>query len=339
MELDNEIEDTVIENDDSIRVDLEKAFYDVEGDPKIADKPEAQVDKPIERVRDENGKFAKADTKPAKETKPEIAEEKIPEPPRSWTATEKERWKEATPEVRQAILRRETEVEQGFTKLDEDRNFGKSIKEIITPYMPLIQAEGGTPVAAVQSLLNTAYIMRTASPEKKTELFHQLAQQYGVDLKSNAPTVQPDQIVKQLQTQVQQLQQQIQQQPDVFRQQQENQALKSQIDAFAADPKNAHYEKLKPVMASLLQSGQATDMQDAYDKASWADPEIRSSILADQQREAEEKRIAEIKAKANKSRNTAVSVRGSPSISAPPTNGSGGSISDDLRAAWDEHAA
>lgn len=330
MEIDEQIDEPIV---DSIRGDLEAAFESIEAPVERA------AEKPVEsRARDESGKFA---AKPAevKVTAPATPEEKPVEAPRSWTAEEKAKWNEATPEVRKAILRREAEVEQGFTKLDEDRNFGKSIKDVVTPYMQIITAEGGTPATAIQSLLNTAYVLRTAPPAQKTALFHQLAQQYGVDLSqpNNAPAVQPDQLLRQTQQQLADLQKQIQQQPEVFRQQQETQAVKSTIDAFAADPKNVHYEKLKPVMASLLTSGQAKDLQDAYDKASWADPDVRSALLTEQHKASETQRIADIKAKTERSRNAAVSIKGSPSINPVPNGKSNGSIADDLRDAWDAH--
>lgn len=315
-------DDVVIE--DSIRSDLEKAFAD--SAPAAEDAaPDATTAKP----RDESGKFAKAAIE-------EAPVEKVPDAPRSWTAEEKAKWAEATPEVRKAILRREAEVEQGFTKLDEDRNFGKSIKEVVTPYMQIINAEGGTPATAIQSLLNTAYILRTAPAAQKTALFHQLAQQYGVDLSQpNNPSASPP---NPLLSEINQLKQQIAQQPEVFRQQQKNLVIKSQIDAFAADPKNVHYEKLKPVMASLLQAGQAKDLQDAYDKASWTDPEIRSAMQIETTKTSEAQRIANIKAKTDLARSASISVKGSPGIT-PIANGkSNGSIADDLRDAWDLHA-
>lgn len=331
MEIDEQVDAPV---EDSIRSDLEAAFAAVEGDPSateksVATEPTDKASKP----RDEAGKFAK---------KPEevIEPEKVPEAPRSWNATEKAEWATMTPAQRSAVMRRESEVELGFTKLDEERNLGKSMRETIAPYMAIIQAEGGTPQTAVKSLLETALILRTAPVAQKTALFHQLAKQYGVDLSqpNNPSPVQPDQVLAQTQQQLAQLQQQIQQQPEVFRQQQENLAIKSTIDAFAADPKNAHYEKLKPVMASLLQGGQAKDMQDAYDKASWADPDIRSSLVTEQAKALETTRIADIKAKADLARKAAVSVRGSPSINRVSNGKSNGSIADDLREAWDLHA-
>lgn len=323
MDIEEQINDPV---EDSIRGDLERAFAEAENPVE----PEIKA----EKTRDETGKFAKKTDEP--EVKLEA--EKVPEPPRSWNATEKSEWSTMTPAQRSAVMRRESEVELGFTKLDEDRNFGKSLKEVIAPYLSIITAEGGTPATAVKELLNTAYILRTAPAAQKTALFHQLAQQYGVDLKSDISTVQPDQTVQQLQNQVLQLRQEIQKQPEVFEQQQANRSLKGTIDAFAADPKNIHYEKLKPVMASLLQNDRAKDMQDAYEQASWADPDIRPALVAEQAKSLETQRINDIKAKTELSRKAAVSVRGSPSINPVPNGKSNGSIADDLREAWDLHA-
>lgn len=326
MDIEEQIDEPVI---DSVRSDLEQAFEDVEA--KAASEPV----KP-DKTRDETGKFAKNEKVEATAT----VDEKIPDAPRSWTSAEKSEWAIMTPNQRAAVQRRESEVELGFTKLDEERNFGKSLKEVINPYMSIIQAEGGTPATAVQSLLNTAYILRTGGAAQKAALFHQLAQQYGVDLSQPATnsTVQPDQVYNQLTQKITQLEQQIRQQPENFQKQQEGLVIKSQIDAFAADPKNVHYEKLKPVMASLLSGGQATNLQDAYDKASWADPEIRSANMAIEREAKETQRIADIKAKAGLARRASVSVKGSPSIN-PVSNGkSNGSIADDLRDAWDMHA-
>lgn len=330
MDIEEQIEEPV----DSIRADIEKAIAESEPE-KPESSPEESADKPT-RDRDASGKFQKKE--PEIEVDKFIDGIKIPALPKSWKAETKDIWAKIPEDARKEIERREAEVELGFTKLDEDRNFGRSLKEVISPYMPIIQAEGGTPTTAIQSLLNTAYILRTAPIAQKTALFHQLAQQYGVDLtQNNTSTVQPNNLLMQTQQQLVDLQKQIQQQPEIFRQQQENLAVKSQIDAFAADPKNPHYEKLKPVMASLLQSGVAKDLQDAYDKASWADPDIRSAMEAEKLKTAETQRIADIKAKADSARKKAVSVRGSPGT--PLLNGANtNSIREDLEAAFELHS-
>jgi hypothetical protein len=42
-------------------------------------------------------------------------------------------------------------------------------------------------------------------------------------------------------------------------------------------------------MAALLQAGQAKDLQDAYEQAVWANPQTRTSLIAQQQQEAKAK--------------------------------------------------
>ena len=87
-------------------------------------------------------------------------------------------------------------------------------------------------------------------------------------------------------------------------------------------------------MAALLNSGAAQTYQEAYEKAIWADPDIRSGLLSQQQREAEEKRNAEAKARTDAAKRAAGSVTGSPG-GVRPTNGSGtghSSLRDEIRA-------
>lgn len=317
------------EPEDTLRADLVAAFDDATPDSAPDSAPDAIPDSAPDSAADSIPDSAPVSPKDQTDT-----------PPQSLSASAKAAWKNTPPEVRADIIRREKEVEQGFTKLDEDRQFGKALKDVVAPYMPMIQSEGGTPITAVQSLFNTAYVLRTATPQKKGELLVQLAQEFGAELPNGTNAVQPDSEISQLKNKIFELENNIRQQPEVFKQQQERSQVKRDVDAFAANPKNVHFEKLKPVMASLLENGTAKDMQDAYDKAQWADPDIRSSLLVEQNKASEAKRVAEIKAKADAARKAGASVTGSPGHG-QGLNGtnSNGSLRDDISAAWEEHAA
>lgn len=352
MGIENEEIQELPDEDTSIRDALDKAFTEAESKAAITDGTESEVQKEVQsenpESRDDKGRFAKKEeaTTTAKTEEAETQLDPVKPSivaPVSWKPDAKAKWEKLPEDIKAEINKREKEVELGFTKLDEERNFGKALKEVITPYMSIINAEGGTPVTAIQSLLNTAYYLRsTATPQEKGKMIINLAKQFNADItqtQNNTTPVQPDQIIAQTQQEIAALREEIKQQPIVFRQQQETTHLQSIIDAFAADPKNVHYPKLKPVMASLLQTGQAKNLQEAYEKASWADPEIRSSIMAEQAKEIESKRIANIKAKTGAARKVAVSIKGSPGISSA-TNGDGnGSIREQLNQAWDEHAS
>ncbi len=210
------------------------------------------------------------------------------------------------------IARREEEAHRGITALGQDAALGKKLKDVINPYLPMIRAEGGDEAGAVRDLLQTAYILRTGNPTQKAEVMRHVAGLYGVDLAVAAQGVQQvDPQVHQLQTKIAQLEGRF-----VSAEQQQHQQVQGQaqtiIEAFAADPKNEFYEQVKPAMAQLLVGGLAKDMQEAYDMACHAIPDVRSTILTRQTADAEAKRAAEAKAKADAKRRAAGSISGSP---------------------------
>ncbi|KVP11969.1 hypothetical protein WJ85_17200 [Burkholderia ubonensis] len=256
--------------------------------------------------------------------------------PQSWNAADRAHWDKMPPEVQAVISRREEEAHRAITTMGQDAAFGKRITEVVSPYLPLIRSEGGTPEGAVRDLLQTAYVLRTAQPEQKIQLFRQLANQFGVDIQAaaqDAPRVDPH--VHQLQQELAQMRGHLASQEQQQHQQVQGQA-QQMIDAFAADPKNEFYETVKPLMGQLLLAGQASTMQDAYDQACWAVPSVRSTLMQRQQAEAEAKRAAEAKAKADAKRRAGGSVSGAPAAPVAATASAAAqnlSLRDELRQA------
>jgi hypothetical protein len=256
--------------------------------------------------------------------------------PQSWSAADRAHWEKMPPEAQAIVARREEEVHRRITELGQEASFGKRMNEVVTPYLPIIRAEGGTPEGAFRDLLQTAYVLRTAGPEQKLALFRQIATQYGVDLSAAA------QAAPEVDPQVQALRQELAQVKGhlVGQEQAQHQQVQVQaqqvIDAFAADPKNEFYEQVRPIMGHLLQSGLAESMQDAYDKACWASPSVRSTLMQRQQADAEAKRAAEAKAKADAKRRAGGSVSGSPGspVTTTTTVDPNLSLRDQIRAAY-----
>lgn len=269
--------------------------------------------------------------KPAVEVA-EVAEPVTPavEAPQAWTGPMKEKWATLPPDVQAEINRRENDFHKMVTSRDGDLRLGKDMKDVITPYMPIITAEGGNPVAAVQSLLNTAYQLRTGTPQQKADLVRQIAEQYGVDLGQQA---QPqDNYLASLQNEIAQLKQAVN--PQVImsqlQEQQDHVRLRSEIDAFAANPANKHFEQLRPVIKALFEAGQAETLQEAYDMACYANPTIRSTMQQEQLAQDAAKRKAEVNAK----KQAAVSVTGSPSSSVGNAKIPDRTTREELEANW-----
>lgn len=224
---------------------------------------------------------------------------------------------------------REKEFHKKLTAHDDARNLGLNIKDASAPYEAIIRAEGGDAVKAFKDFLNHAYLLRTASPQTKGQLLLQIAQKYGADLRVN-PNQQVNPDVQRLEKTVQQLQWEREQEKS-NQQQQLQTNIQSQIEAFSAKPENVHFEAVKADMAALLSAGRAKDLQDAYDMAVWARPDIRSTLLAAQTAEAEAKRRQEANAKVTAARKAGSSVVGSPGIT-PSATSPDRSLRDELRA-------
>lgn len=317
----------------SLREELAKNLADLKGEAETVEFTETPAAKPVASAAAD---AATADTTETKVTPTDAtpAEPKA-KAPQSWSAAERAHWEKIPPEVQAVIARREEEAHRGITTLGQDAAYGKQLKEVIAPYLPIIRAEGGTEAGAVRDLLQTAYILRTGSAQQKAEVMRHVAGLYGVDLSvaaQGAPQVNPE---------LQSLRQELAQLKGYLgnAEQQQHQQVQGQaqaiIDTFAADPKNEFYEQVKPLMAHLLVAGQAKDMQEAYDMACHANPDVRSTILSRQQADAEAKRAAEAKAKADAKRKAGGSISGSPAgtVSTTITANQNLSLRDELRQA------
>lgn len=253
----------------------------------------------------------------------------------------KSKWSELPPEVQDALLAREQDIQKGLSKFDEDKNLGKQLREVINPYMPIIQAEGGNPTTAVQSLLNSAYILRTGDPVTKATLVQNLIRQYGIDMsivqdQTGAPK-QLDPAINSVISELNQLKQQIYQN-NTLQDSYTNDKISSEYRVFTENPTNIYKDLVKDDMIALLEKGLAANFQEAYDKAVWLNPQSRSALeqerVAKQLADAEAKRKSEIEAK----RKASVSVHGNPGLLKPntPVVTQNNSVEDDIRAALRE---
>lgn len=303
---------------DDINADLTAAIEEVSG-----------------RERGEDGKFkVKEEAEPAAESAPVEAE--IPKPPQSWTAEAKAEWANASPRIREEILKRENDITKMTTHHEGELRLGREIKDIVAPYMPLIQAAGSTPATTINNLLNTAYKLQTGDESTRATIIKQIAKDYGVKLEGLTDSEEyVDPTIAQLHQKIAQLEQMAN--PDAIesrlRERLEGDKVQQDIAAFASDPAHVHFETVKPLMASILNAGQAKDLKEAYDMACMANPAIRSTLEAAKNAEMEAKRKQEISQK----KRAASSITGSPAVTgnSKVTNPKS-SPQDDLRAVWDD---
>lgn len=279
-----------------------------DGVSEVVEKAEA-----VEGEPEQDGETEEVEPEPA-EAKEKEEKPAVPLAPLALNDEIKSKWAELPNEVRDEFVRLEKTQAKGMQKIAEDANFGKSLRQVFQPYEAMLRAEGATPERAVQSLLNTAYQLRTAAPAQKQRLFADLAAQYGVDVKGLATGKEPPQIdpnVQYLQQEIQNLKQQTQQRQHSEQQAQEG-ALMGGIEVFASDPAHEHFGAVQDAIVRLVEpfsAGEAITpeavqqrLKKAYDQACWAVPEIRSQILAKERatEEANRKKQAKVQVEAKK---------------------------------------
>lgn len=364
-------EDTaVIESDDDLLTKQDDTSSD-----DLREALQSAFNEVNERARDEQGRFAPKDAKTEESVKAPVDQASVDaqqtqapadqqaspkveqttqdgqqqaqqtqpaavKPPDSWSPAAKAKFSTLDPDIQAEIARREAEVHKGFTRQDEHRNLGKTFEQAVQPYMAMIRSEGSDPVRATAALLQSAYTLRSGSPDQKEQLVLGLMSQFQIDPNrvfqrlagGQSQQQQSDPQVVQLRQTVEQLQQRLMQ-GDQQVQQQEQAQINTTIESFASDPKNLYFANVKPEMAALLRDGRAKDLQEAYDMACWARPDIRSLLLQqqDQQRQATERGAAADRAA--KARRAGSVLTGSPSGQPASPQAASGSLEDDIRAA------
>jgi len=199
--------------------------------------------------------------------------------------------------LRAEIHRREQDFSNGHNALLPDAQLGKGLRQVIEPYRMLIEAEGGTPERAVASLLRTAAIFRVGTAEQKLQAVAGIAQQYGIDLHVfGQPQGQQGQQPQPTQHQfrdprVDQLLAQ-NQRAEAERQQRTQAEMESTVNRWMnevdaqGNPTRPYISDVIGEMSALIPQikeanpnlTNAQALEEAYNRAIWAHPEIRTLL-------------------------------------------------------------
>lgn len=233
-------------------------------------------------------------------------EEKSLEAPEHWSSEDRETFSTQSEEVKTYLLKRHNEMESGFTKksqeLAEQRKSVDSLTQFMDKWEPHTSSLGVPLVNGLEALLNHDRQLRTGTPEQKTQLLLQLAQQYGISM--NTPQVEDeytDPQLKTMQDQINMLNGNLTARDQQAQQVVEQQRLSAVNEAQAAvttfkevkddsgNLKFPHFGTLEKDITALVQAGQAgtgdfnSQLEAAYDKALWMNPETREQLQQKQQ--------------------------------------------------------
>ena len=235
--------------------------------------------------------------------------------PKTWTKEALAEWATIPPRAQQEILKREEDFLRGITQYKTAAEVGQRYDAVAQPYRAILQAENIDPVQLFQSFAANHYLLSRGTEEQKLQLAASMVDGYGIDFAKlidymgDRAIGAPDPYVKQLETRLAQLEGQTRQQVEA-----QHSAVRSQVEneiaAFAADPAHPYFEEVSDHIVKLLNSGLATDLKDAYEKAVFANPVTRQKELDRLTAEARASGQTVVQARADKiARATAADVK------------------------------
>jgi hypothetical protein len=176
--------------------------------------------------------------------------------------------KEEAVKLAQYSNQRESEYKKGVSTYKAEADRARELENAIAPFIPELQSQNISPSAWINNLGRAHMVLTKAPYEQKVQMFHRLAQEYGVQLNQEgyAPP-QVDAYTQQLMNQLNQVNQEVSTIKGRF-QQEEQTRLNNEIERVRSDvEKFPHFDVVREEMAQLLELGKAQNLETAYAKA------------------------------------------------------------------------
>lgn len=293
---------------------LEAAMNEVE--TQEVEHEEVQSEEPQdEPARNEKGQFVAEDEAVAEEESPTDIAENADEPeqpeeqpeisdipkPTTWKKDLLPLWdkiakgevltKDESKKHLEYLNQRENEFKKGVSVYKAEAERAKALEEAINPFVPELQAQGIHPAAWINNLGRAHMILSKAPHDQKVQMFHRLAQDYGVNLNvSNEPQQPVDAYTQQLMQQLNQVNQEVSTIKGRF-EQEEQTRLSNEIERVRSNRERfPHFDMVREEMAQLLELGKAQDLETAYAKAVRLNDEVwameQERLLTDARKQA-----------------------------------------------------
>ena len=217
--------------------------------------------------------------------------------PTTWPAEHREAFSDLPEEQQNFMLQREKERDAAFTRktteLAEQRREVEGVAGVLAPYQEQMRANSISQAEYVSRLMTYDNALR----QNPKAAIGQLAQHYGINLSNDSGAdwvdeTPPDPQFQQLQQQLNTTNAELKslKQGQINR---EHHQLVGQVEGFATETdskgnlKHPHFEAVRERMGRLVNAGETTDLQEAYEKAVRMDDDLFKQTL-----QAERKAVA-----------------------------------------------
>lgn len=182
---------------DSIREALTSAFDKAEADPTenaqdtsdLTEATESTQDASDSNVDTLDSPSGKDETDAGSTSAPSAEASPSPTPPAdttpapvSWSTEERAAWATVPKPARDAIMRREGEMNRALQASSSARQRVAALESIAAPYKPLLDSYGVQVEQVIPSLLATRAALEVGTPQQKAQLVANLCADFGIDI-------------------------------------------------------------------------------------------------------------------------------------------------------------
>lgn len=223
--------------------------------------------------------------------------------PKTWTKEALEKWTTIDPVVQKEIAKREEDMFRGIEMYKGAAELGQRYDQVVEPYREILKAADIDPVNLFNSFAANHYILSSGTDEQKLELAANLIYGYNIDLgklvsfMGDRVSEPVDPRIANLEKQISELSRGIDSRSRVESERMHDHLL-GEVNTFASDGAHPYFDEVATDIARFIETGYASSLQDAYDKAIFANPATRQKEL--DRLAAEKVTAAEAEAKSRK---------------------------------------
>lgn len=284
------VSEPVVETGTQSDFDMEAATADISSDLFGQGEEENAAATDKEPIEGEAVSGDITEAPPPQEEKPveeNSAEVQAVGAPKTWNKEELATWATLPKETQDALApilaRREEDFLNGITQYKSAADLGIRYSQVVEPYAPILAAENIDPIQLFQSFAANHYLLSRGTPDQKIALAATMLENYNIPLaqlleyiaEGPAPV---DPKYAALEKEINELKGKVTTretaETDHIRQR-----LSTEIEQFANDPAHSHFNELANDIQKLFNAGLAANLQEAYDKALWARPDLRQQEL------------------------------------------------------------
>lgn len=209
--------------------------------------------------------------------------------PKAYTKEYQENFKNLSPEWRKYLIEREKQSEKGFSELGNKLSAYKWADEVFGSRQERLGKLG---FQNSREYLEHLTAIDDALEKDPVGTLRMLSEAYGVNLNND-----DEQASNPLQRQIMEIQQSLASQQAYIREQQ-TRTVNQMFDDFvnakdeAGNPKHPYWEDVRADMIPLIKNGISSTLDDAYERAVWANKSVRDKMIAAQAKAELDSKVA-----------------------------------------------